>query len=227
MPHNMLKITIYCFSAAFRAAALCFLFVVSTWAQGVLGLDSASKLMEHSARYLSSAKSLSITFTVQLNMASADMQQKYKGTLIMQGADKFRVELPDLTYVANNGVLWQYSKSNNQVVIDSHSPDHSRHPSQILLQYLECAPLSIQSGSLASKPVVQIVLDPSEHIRSLDSVCVWLDTRKYVPVKILTRDLAENISIYKDIKINRDITVKKGTFTFKPPRKAEIIDKRE
>ncbi|MFC1585345.1 outer membrane lipoprotein carrier protein LolA [Fibrobacterota bacterium] len=184
--------------------------------------------MLEAVQYYSTARSLVIEFKADMYWSATEEWNPSQGKLWLWGKNQFHLFLPEIEVVSDGKTLWKYSRENKQVVVENFEDSgESTHPSQILFEFLQCEPLSLERIREKKRQYYRIVLDASKHSRNFDSLVVYLDPKSHAPQVIKTLDAAENRSIYRIRKMKRDVGFKKKDFVFSIPKGVEVVDVRE
>ncbi|HKP95852.1 MAG TPA: outer membrane lipoprotein carrier protein LolA [Fibrobacteria bacterium] len=174
------------------------------------------------------AKDLSLKFKASVYNAALDKQDRYQGKLLLKGASKFRLEIPGGTYVSDGETYWEYHAQNRQVILKrARDMEDKPLPGEVLLRFLDSDPLSIGKAVEGGKEFLEMRLDPSRAMKSLDSLAVLLDESDYSVHRISSRDVSGNEAEYTVTSVKRNAGLKDREFAFAVPKGAEVVDMRD
>ena len=192
-------------------------------ATALTGAEVAAKAREQFA----SSSTFSARFEKQLYWTALDKTQKLQGRIYTRKPDRFRVEVEggDLV-VADGQAIWVYSKKNQQVVVSAYQGE-VRTPWQILLDYTsQWAPVGVEETKLDGQACYLLALQPPSGRASSGQLKVWLDRRRWLPLKVEQKDESDNLVTYvlRDHRLGTKLDA--GLFRFNAPPGVEVIDRR-
>ena len=147
------------------------------------------------------------------------------GSLILAPKDRFRVELGDDVYISNGDKYWQYNRKVSQVTIEKvRNIDVSSLPSGLLRQFLSNYTFveKAKNGSLIQ---LEWVRDPADQ-SSYTAIKLWVDNKGIIS-KLEATDRNSNINTYTFRKTIFGSEVSSGTFEFKIPKNAQVLNNYE
>lgn len=172
------------------------------------------------------AKDLALQFEAEVWNEDQERSDKYRGKLLLKGADRFRLEIPGGTYVSDGKSLWEYHPKNKQAILRSASEPGHPMPGEVLLRFLDADPISVRKAKVEGKDCLELRLDPAKAMKSLDSLSVFLDRRDHSLKRMVSRDVSGNEARYTLVSVKRDGGIKDREFTFTPPKGVEVVDMR-
>lgn len=190
-------------------------------ASALSGAEVATKAREQFAAH----PTFSARFEKQFYWSALDKTQKLRGRIYTRKPDRFRVEVEggDLV-VADGQAIWVYSKKNQQVVISQYNGE-VRTPWQVLLDYTsQWAPVGVEETRLDGQACYLLLLRPPDG--GAGQLTVWLERRRWLPLKVEQRDESDNLVTYilKDHQLGP--VLKPSLFRFVAPQGVEVIDRR-
>lgn len=152
---------------------------------------------------------------------------KFKGELKLGKGDRFRVNIPGQEFVSDGINLWQYSKTQKQVMIKSvMEMKGGLHPSEALFRYLKCKPLTMHDSVYEGVPVHVMKLDPQGQVKQFTGMTVWLKHSDQTPMRLETIDKGGGMMVYKISNLRRNPPLKDADFRFVTPPGVEEMDMR-
>lgn len=191
-------------------------------ASALSGAEVMAKAREQFAAY----PTFSAHFEKQFYWAALDKTQKLQGRIYTRKPDCFRVEVDggDLL-VADGQAIWVYSRKNQQVVVSEYQGE-VRTPWQILLDYTaQWAPVGVEETKLDGRACYLLELrPPGGGGRQLK---VWLEQRRWLPLKVEERDESDNLVTYTLRDHQLGAALKPSLFRYVAPQGVEVIDRRD
>jgi chaperone LolA len=167
-------------------------------------------------------------FEQHVRFGFSNMEQTFRGTLMMKKPNHYRIESEHQTIVTDGVTVWAYSPANNQIIIDKYKENsNSLSPEQFMLNL----PANYYTSVLGSEKspegtVILLKLVPKDDRSFVKSVKLSVEEHGWLVRKIMILDINETETTYtvKDIKLNTSI--KEKTFVFETPKGAEVVDLR-
>jgi chaperone LolA len=167
-------------------------------------------------------------FEQHVRFGFSNMEQTFRGTLMMKKPNHYRIESEHQTIVTDGVTVWAYSSANNQVIIDKYKENsNSLSPEQFMLNLPANYYTSVLGSEKSSEgTVILLKLVPKDDRSFVKSVKLSVEEHGWLVRKIIILDINETETTYtvKDIKLNTSI--KEKTFVFETPKGAEVVDLR-
>lgn len=184
-------------------------------------------ILEQSAHSLQTGQGHLVEFKVQTQSLITGDKSEYEGVLLTGPGQEFALKTPSIQLYRDNQNFWNYNTRSQQVLVKpAASTTGALGPSQALLQYLECEPMSLDSQKLGTQPVWHLKLKPSESLQQFAEIEVWLDQETLKPLKLRIMDYSENEVQYDILKFEPNPTQGMTQFQWKPVTGVELIDMR-
>lgn len=172
-------------------------------------------------------QALRAEFTQTMSSAYSDEAQSYSGTIYLQG-DKYRVEAGRQTFVTDGAVTWIYNADENQVLVNSNVEDETSFSLNDFLFNLQDDYTATEARrvNLAGQQHFMLKLKPRQTDSFFSDVTVWLRDSDTVVTRLEVVDANMTTMTFdlKNVQLNPAINA--GTFTFRPPQNAEVVDLR-
>lgn len=174
----------------------------------------------------STKNSMDATFEQSIYWHVREKNTKNSGRISVAPGEKFRVTLKNETYVSNGTVYWQYSKLNQQVVINNlASIDLSSHPSHLLSTFLTSYPFTEQKRlgdviTLEWRADSTAAADAAYQLITINARADGAVTF----VKLVDKN--DNVHTYRFENISFGVKFPAKTFEFEVPPHAAVIDNR-
>jgi len=167
-------------------------------------------------------------FEQHVRFGFSNIEQTFRGTLIMKKPNHYRIESEHQTIVTDGVTVWAYSTANNQVIIDKYKENsNSLSPEQFMLNLPANYYTSVLGSEKSSEgTIILLKLVPKDDRSFVKSVKLSVEEHGWLVRKIIILDVNESETTYtvKDIKLNTNIREK--TFVFETPKGAEVVDLR-
>lgn len=190
------------------------------------GLDEARAALRRAVVFHRQAADLSLRFQAEVYNADLDKRDTYKGRLLLKDSTRFRLEVPGGTYVSDGKVFCEYHAKNRQAVIRPAGEMQGDLPANVLLRFLDADPLSVARVKEGGREYLELVLDPSRAMKSLDSLSVRLDRTDHSLRRVDSRDANGNETRYTLLSVKRNAGLADKEFTFAPPKGTDVVDMR-
>ncbi len=211
-----------------RLYYLIFIFLIIFVASGLAVDKQAEKIINDVVKKYDDKKNIKISFSQRYYWKLTDNVSMQNGTIWLEGKEKFKIQTNGQEIVSNGEVVWTYSKTNNQVLIDNvaHSED-IKLPREILLDFKEdYQPVYLIEEMLAEVNCHLIRLLPKKKENFIKEIRVWIDKKRLVVKQIEQTDLNNNVNTYTLSDIEFDVDLKSNFFTYQAPDSVEVIDMR-
>ena len=187
----------------------------------------ASEALSRAVAFHREAKDMAVRFRAEVYNTTLDKRDIYQGKLLLKGSSKFRLEIPGGTYVCDGATFWEHHSQTGQVLIRKASDMEDKPlPGEVLLRFLDSAPMSLAKSDSAGKKWLDLRLDPSKAMKNLETLHVRLNGADYSVSRISSRDLSGNESEYDMLSVKRNRGIKDKEFSFSIPKGAEVVDMR-
>jgi outer membrane lipoprotein carrier protein len=156
----------------------------------------------------------------------AGSTQTMRGRFTMKKPNKFRIQTDVQTVVTNGRTVWSYSPATRQVIITNYDPaTMPLRPDNFLLTFPnEQQTTYIRSERLDGSDHHVIDIVPRDSALGIAKMRVWVDGRSWTAKKVQYTSVNSDVTTYmlRDVQLNA--SVPDSTFTFTPPRGADIVD---
>jgi chaperone LolA len=153
--------------------------------------------------------------------------QRLTGTLTVRG-EAFRIELPEQTLVSDGRTLWSYSREDNQVVVQDYRPqDVGFSVGQLFTDWTR--QFRVTGATRATMGGVQhdvLALVPREAGSSVRDATLYVRSTDAVPTRVRVHDVNGQTLAFDLRNVRLNGRLPSGTFTFRTPRGAEVVDLR-
>lgn len=188
--------------------------------------EEPTRLLQKAKALFEGAKDIAFDFEVEAVSDLTGDTEKYRGSLLLQGKNRFDLKLPRNRYVSDGATFWEYSAPNRQVLVKNPSPGEASPPGDILFRFLDAAPLSAEPARIKGKSLTRLRLDPKPALKQLDSLTAYLNPKDGTPFRIETLDAQGNRTRYTLLRVQRNQGVSPDRFVFKAPKGTETVDMR-
>jgi len=200
-----------------------FLFFVDT----AVCIDAAEIIKNVKHKY-EEIESFSADFKQVFKWKLAAETQEHQGKIILQGADKFRIETSDQLIISDGTTIWTYSKINNQVIIDAIGKANDVIlPREIFLKFSKEYNEKLQGEERITNSDCYIVhlIAKNEDI-FIKEMKIWIDKKAWLTLKIEHIDINNNLTVYSLDNIITNKKIAAEEFVYKIPPGIEVIDMR-
>src|ERR1051326_5954183 len=209
-----------------RGAAL--LLILGAVAFRPLDSGDAGDVLEKMRDKYDSIHDAKLTFTRRVVFGVTQSKQDFSGTLWMKKGNKYRIELEDQTIVTDGVSALNYSRINNQVLVDSYKEDSLNFsPDRILVNVPEnysAALLGEEKVGTAETSLLKLV--PRSEKSNIKWMKLWVDRKEWLMKRIQLLDVADNQTTYDLGGITLNAGIPDSTFQFKRPRAVKVLDVR-
>ncbi len=184
-------------------------------------------LLERIQSKYDSVDALRARFTQTIRSSFSDRTTTNRGSLLLQ-SDKFRIETPQQTLVADGVTTWIYTPSSNQVIVNDYVDDETTlTPDEVFYDYAERFRVeSMQTQMEQGDRFYELSLAPKDSNSVYRSVTVHLRDRDTAITRLRLEDRNGTTITFTldDLQFNPSLTGE--PFTFSPPGDAEVVDLR-
>ncbi len=187
-----------------------------------------SSLLDRLERKYDSIQALRASFTQTLKSAFSGETASMEGKLVLAG-EKYRVETKSQTMVTDGKTTWIYLADENQVLINSADTEEGGFsPSEFFTDFEENYNVNLVSTqTLDGAKHFVLKLEPKKPDSFFETATVWMRDRDNMITQMEVLDVNETTMFFKMKNIEENPTLPAGTFAFKTPAGAEVIDLRE
>lgn len=153
--------------------------------------------------------------------------QKVSGTLAAAKGDRYRIETDDQLIVTDGKRVWNFSKENNQVLID-HMGKSADAPlmRELMVRYAEGYVAELKGQEAVHGSTCYLVELRAKGEEFITTVTLWVDRTLWIPVRVRQVDVNENVNLYELQGVEVNVPLPASLFTFQVPPGAEVIDVR-
>lgn len=186
--------------------------------------DIVKKVKKSYEKYNNIAVEFKQIFKWQL----AGSSKETKGKLYIKDKIKYRIEMPDQVIVTDGKTVWQYSITNNQVLIDDmKKKDEEQLPSKMLFRYSEeYRPEIVGNELFDGIPCFVLQLTSKTGDNYIQQMKIWIDKATWLTRKIEHEDINGNLNTYIIQAITTNINLEESRFKFTAPEGVEEVDLR-
>ncbi|MDZ7294682.1 MAG: outer membrane lipoprotein carrier protein LolA [candidate division KSB1 bacterium] len=166
-------------------------------------------------------------FTQTFEWKLVGERQTTSGTLVAAKGDRYYIETDDQVVVTDGKTVWNYSKTNKQVIVDALGKSADAPLMRdLMVRYAEGYRAELKGEeTLGDRRCYLVELSPKQEA-FIVRVRLWVDRTLWVPVRVEQTDVNDNVHIYelRDVEVN--VPVPASLFSFQVPQGAEVIDVR-
>lgn len=153
--------------------------------------------------------------------------QKVSGTLAAAKGDRYRIETDDQVIVTDGKTVWNFSKENNQVLID-HMGKSADAPlmRDLMVRYAEGYVAELKGQEAVHGSTCYLVELRAKGEEFITTVTLWVDRTLWIPVRVRQVDVNENVNLYELQGVEVNVPLPASLFSFQVPPGAEVIDVR-
>ncbi len=190
--------------------------------------QTAEEVLQQVREKYDAIHDLQLSFSQHTTIALSNIDQTFRGTLLLRKKNRYRIEFDGQTIVTDGETVWSYSASTNQVLIDRFKPDErTLTPERVLAGAPGDYTATLLGREETGAPgLTGLKLIPRDEQSSLKYLRLWIDPRDWLIRKVELQDLngKETVYVVSDIKVNAGI--EESRFTYEIPRGAEVVDLR-
>jgi len=194
-----------------------------SWAQPVDGPTVVRKVRAT----FESLSSLRARFEQTFEWKMVGESQKVSGSLAAAKGDRYRIETDDQLIVTDGKTVWNFSKGNNQVIID-HMGKSADAPlmRDLMVRYAEGYVAELKGQEVVRGSDCYVVELRAKAEEFITAVTLWVDRKLWIPVRVRQVDVNENVNIYELLGVEVNVALPASLFSFQVPANAEVIDVR-
>lgn len=174
----------------------------------------------------SAFEDVKMEFTQSIVSDIFESKRQFQGQIYIKNPDKFRIETPHQTIVANGDYIWVYSEENKQVTKNRYDPASGiLLPYRYLNSFKDDYQAKLDKDEEVKKRLChKLVLTPKEENSFITKMTLWVDEETLLTLKLKYWDLNNNevTFLFKNIKI--DSKIDDSEFFFKTPQGVELLD---
>lgn len=189
--------------------------------------QTADQIIQRIQDKYRSIEALKAEFTQTMTTAYSEGSETFSGTVILQG-DRYRVETGNQTLVTDGKVTWIYSPADNQVLVNDVVEDETSFSiSDFLFNFGEnYTATSVRSEQVAGAKHHRVDLKPKSGDSFFREATLWLRDSDNIITRLEVLDVNDTRMTFELTNIQLNPKLEASTFTFQPPRSAEIVDLR-
>lgn len=197
-------------------------------AGSAFGGDDAQALLSRLERKYDGMRDATLTFRQDVRYGVTKAEQSFQGKLLIKKKNRYRIELEDQTIVTNGRVVWSYTKSNQQVIVDNYKDDPRAYtPDKVLVNLPDRYTATVLGKDrLQNRSVTVLKLIPKERKSNFSWMKLWVDESDELMRQVQILDMSENLTTYviDTLRINSGLA--DSQFEYQPPPGVEVIDLR-
>ena len=166
--------------------------------------NNADSIIKEVLKKYEESKNFKADFVQTFFWKLADNINQQKGTIWLEGKEKFRIQTEDQTIVSNGEIVWTYSKTNNQVILDNiNNAEDINLPKDILLKFTEQFRAKyVKDENIDNRNCHLLELNTKNEESFIKKVKIWIDSKKKIVLKIEQLDLNENLNTLSRFKLS-------------------------
>lgn len=203
-------------------------FVIAGHATHAQAKKTSEEILKQVSEKTKSFSSIKISFTYNMDNASAKIHETETGILTVKG-DKYRLDIAGQRVISDSKTSWTYVADANEVQINTvEDDDNALTPTKLLTSYSENYKSKLVNEiNKDGRAVYVIDLKPNTE-KNFTNVELQIDKELYRIVRIAIQDKSGNTFSYIVNKFEPNVPVKDTDFTFDPKEfpGVEVIDMR-
>lgn len=190
--------------------------------------QTVASLLDRLEKKYDAIQSLRASFTQTLTSSLSNETATVQGKLVLAGS-KYRLETDAQTMVTDGTTSWIYLPEENQVLINAADADETAFsPSEFFSDFDQNYDAQLAgTQTIESAKHYIIKLKPKKSDSFFVTATVWMRDRDDMITQMEVTDVNETKMFFKMRNIEENPTLAAGTFTFRIPSGAEVIDLRE
>ncbi len=190
--------------------------------------SQADAIIKELLKKYEASKNVKVDFQQKFIWKLTDNISELKGTIWLEGKDKFKILTDDQTIVSDGKTLWTYSKTNHQVIIDQVAQAEDINlPRDILLSFSDQYDSHyLKKEKIDNKQYHLIELTAKVDELFIRQIKIWIEVRDLILAKIEQIDLNENVNEYLLTNLELKANLPANFFKFEIPDTIEVIDMR-
>ena len=212
-----------------KALIISFIFWLGLGIQTSRGQTEAQKIINNLRKQYEDISNISAKFKQIFYWKLTDETQEISGKIAVKDGKKYRIETPDQIIVTDGKVIKTLSVINKQVIIDQIKESNQDNP--LLREFLEryseqYTPIVTGEEEFDHVECTVLELKPKLEKMFYQKVRIWVDTKRWLILKIEQTDINDNLTIYELSDIDLKTKLPDDLFDLKIPKDYEIIDLR-
>ncbi|MDX9906930.1 MAG: outer membrane lipoprotein carrier protein LolA [Bacteroidales bacterium] len=203
-------------------------FVIAGHATHAQAKKTSEEILKQVSEKTKSFSSIKISFTYNMDNASAKIHETETGILTVKG-DKYRLDIAGQRVISDSKTSWTYVSEANEVQINTvEEDDNALTPTKLLTSYSENYKSKLVNEITKDGRAVYVIdLKPITE-KNFTNVELQIDKELYRIVRIAIQDKSGNTFSYIVNKFEPNVPVKDTDFTFDPKEfpGVEVIDMR-
>ncbi|MBP7678859.1 MAG: outer membrane lipoprotein carrier protein LolA [Bacteroidales bacterium] len=203
-------------------------FVIAGQATHAQAKKTSEEILKQVSEKTKSFSSIKISFTYNMDNASAKIHETETGILTVKG-DKYRLDIAGQRVISDSKTSWTFVSEANEVQINTvEDDDNALTPTKLLTSYSENYKSKLVNEiNKDGRAVYVIDLKPNTE-KNFTNVELQIDKELYRIVRIAIQDKSGNTFSYIVNKFEPNVPVKDTDFTFDPKEfpGVEVIDMR-
>lgn len=210
-----------------RVSGLLWVLVVLIPGQLFAQAADADALVRRLEAKYNEVAALRAEFTQTMSSAYSDLNESFSGTLLLQGP-RYRVETRGQTMVTDGAVTWIYNADENQVLINQNEDSEEGFSiDRLFTDYSKrYSAGTVATESLGGRTHFVLTLTPKDPDSFFSDVTVWMRADDAIISRIKVVDQNETTMLFDLKNVSFDPELDPSSFTFSPPKGAEVIDLR-
>ena len=208
--------------------ALALICLSNTLSGSAFGGDDAHALLSRLERKYDAMRDATLSFRQDVRYGVTKAEQSFQGKLLIKKKNRYRIELEDQTIVTNGRVVWSYTKSNQQVIVDNYKDDpRSFTPDKVLVNLPDRYTATVLGKDrLQNRPVVVLKLIPKDRKSRFSWMKLWVDENEELMRQVQILDMSENLTTYVIDTLRVNSGLADSQFEYQAPPGVEVIDLR-
>ena len=198
--------------------ALAALAVLSTGQAAAQNADAVARRLQAEYR---NVRSLQADFVQTLG------RQQLRGSITVRG-EAFRIELPEQTLVSDGRTLWSYTRTDNQVIVQDYRPQEVGFSiGQVFTDWgSQFRVTGATRATIGGARHDVLAMVPRQAGSSVRDATLYVRSTDAVPTMVRVHDVnGQTLSFdLRNVRLNPRLAA--GTFTFRAPSGAEVVDLR-
>ncbi|NOZ60613.1 MAG: outer membrane lipoprotein carrier protein LolA [Calditrichaeota bacterium] len=188
----------------------------------------ADKIVKQILAKYKNSKTFKADFEQTYYWVLTDNTAVQRGTIWLEGKDKFKIQTENQLIVSDGKTVWTYSKNTNQALIDNvQKAEDITLPGDVMLRFLDKYRATYIGEERADGIACQrLELTANSGDQFIQKVILWVGKKDPIVRQIEQIDLNKNTSTYHLKGIEFDTPFAKDFFHYSPPDSVEVIDMR-
>jgi len=190
--------------------------------------DKSKSIIKDVLKKYEESKNIKVDFLQTFNWKLTDNISEQKGTIWLEGKEKFKILTEDQTIVSDGKTVWTYSKINKQVIIDRvDNSEDINLPRDILLNFSDqYESIYVKNEKIDNKDCFFIELSSKEDDLFIKQMKLWIEIKTMILLKIEQIDINDNVNTYLLSNFKTNVPINASFFKYEIPDTLEVIDMR-